>query len=67
MRELGLQILKSKQSLLAFGQVTNEARENPPFPEPGFPDRELHWKGVAVTVERGGHPADADDLAFARW
>ena len=64
MSELGLQILKAKQSLLAFREVTDEARENAALAEPGFPNRKLHWKGAAVAVQPARHPANADDLAF---
>jgi len=35
------------------------------FAQPRFADRELDREGVAVAVERGGDPADPDDLAFA--
>jgi hypothetical protein len=39
--ELGLQVLKAEQRLLSFGEVADEAGENPPLTKPRFPDGEL--------------------------
>ena len=64
MGEVRLEPLKTKLGLLALRDVVDEAGEDAPFTEPGFADRKLDWKRVAVPVASRRDPPNPDDLAL---
>ena len=66
MREFRLEVLESKQGLLAFGEVANEASKDSPLLKPRFTDGKLDGKRAAVTVKRGRNSSNPDDSCVRR-
>src|SRR5581483_7759456 len=64
MHELGLQLLQSRLGLLPFGEVADEAGEEPLIARAHLADRELHRECRAVAALADDNAADADDASL---
>src|SRR5215467_12794648 len=65
MDELGLQLLESRLSLLAFGEISDEAGEKLSIARLHLTDGKLHRKSRAVLALSYDDTSDTDDLALA--